>query len=137
MLFCSGQDIDCMEWQQQTIVPAYSYEEWMKPNCLTLQDSCKRDFICSSRKEMELTILLSHFLRTGIAGRREIYPIGTKQSDGDFLCSGCNIWPPELPEFSSSKAAKAACIGVWRGTEVPSPEGAQTGLEHWHPETGS
>ncbi|XP_012859614.1 GDNF family receptor alpha-1 [Echinops telfairi] len=49
MLFCSCRDIACTERRRQTIVPVCSYEEREKPNCLSLQDSCKTNYICRSR----------------------------------------------------------------------------------------
>ncbi|XP_063289834.1 GDNF family receptor alpha-1 [Pelobates fuscus] len=54
MLFCSCKDFACTERRRQTIVPACSYEEREKPNCLNLQESCKTNYICRSR--------LAHFL---------------------------------------------------------------------------
>ncbi|XP_051508019.1 GDNF family receptor alpha-1-like isoform X1 [Myxocyprinus asiaticus] len=52
MLFCScplGDQSACSERRRQTIVPACSYEDKEKPNCLTLQASCKTNYICRSR----------------------------------------------------------------------------------------
>uniref|UniRef100_A0A0A0MXY7 GDNF family receptor alpha-1 n=1 Tax=Rattus norvegicus TaxID=10116 RepID=A0A0A0MXY7_RAT len=49
MLFCSCRDIACTERRRQTIVPVCSYEERERPNCLSLQDSCKTNYICRSR----------------------------------------------------------------------------------------
>ncbi|XP_070608748.1 GDNF family receptor alpha-1 isoform X1 [Erythrolamprus reginae] len=49
MLFCSCRDIACTERRRQTIVPACSYEDREKPNCLNLQDTCKTNYICRSR----------------------------------------------------------------------------------------
>uniref|UniRef100_A0A671L421 GDNF family receptor alpha n=1 Tax=Sinocyclocheilus anshuiensis TaxID=1608454 RepID=A0A671L421_9TELE len=52
MLFCScplGDQLACSERRRQTIVPACSYEDKEKPNCLTLQASCKTNYICRSR----------------------------------------------------------------------------------------
>ncbi|XP_073210362.1 GDNF family receptor alpha-1 isoform X2 [Lepidochelys kempii] len=49
MLFCSCRDIACTERRRQTIVPVCSYEDKEKPNCLNLQDSCKKNYICRSR----------------------------------------------------------------------------------------
>ncbi|XP_053306312.1 GDNF family receptor alpha-1 [Spea bombifrons] len=54
MLFCSCKDFGCTERRRQTIVPACSYEEKEKPNCLGLQESCKTNYICRSR--------LAHFM---------------------------------------------------------------------------
>uniref|UniRef100_A0A3Q3MB03 GDNF family receptor alpha-1 n=1 Tax=Mastacembelus armatus TaxID=205130 RepID=A0A3Q3MB03_9TELE len=52
MLFCScpaGDQIACAERRRQTIVPACSYEDKDKPNCLSLQNTCKTNYICRSR----------------------------------------------------------------------------------------
>ncbi|XP_007259241.2 GDNF family receptor alpha-1b [Astyanax mexicanus] len=52
MLFCSCPSSDqsaCSERRRQTIVPACSYEDKDKPNCLNLQESCKTNYICRSR----------------------------------------------------------------------------------------
>ncbi|ROK15658.1 GDNF family receptor alpha-1, partial [Anabarilius grahami] len=52
MLFCScplGDQSACSERRRQTIVPACSYEDKERPNCLTLQASCKTNYICRSR----------------------------------------------------------------------------------------
>ncbi|RXN27755.1 GDNF family receptor alpha-1-like protein [Labeo rohita] len=52
MLFCScpiGDQLACSERRRQTIVPACSYEDKEKPNCLALQASCKTNYICRSR----------------------------------------------------------------------------------------
>ncbi|XP_018429340.1 PREDICTED: GDNF family receptor alpha-1-like [Nanorana parkeri] len=54
MLFCSCKDTACSERRRQTIVPACSYDEREKQNCLNLQESCKTNYICRSR--------LAHFL---------------------------------------------------------------------------
>ncbi|XP_046690673.1 GDNF family receptor alpha-1a isoform X1 [Silurus meridionalis] len=52
MLYCScppGDQSACSERRRQTIVPACSYEDKEKPNCLELQMSCKSNYICRSR----------------------------------------------------------------------------------------
>ncbi|XP_036431016.1 GDNF family receptor alpha-1a isoform X1 [Colossoma macropomum] len=52
MLYCScpvGDTSACSERRRQTIVPACSYEDKEKPNCLALQASCKSNYICRSR----------------------------------------------------------------------------------------
>ncbi|KAJ7325228.1 hypothetical protein JRQ81_018248 [Phrynocephalus forsythii] len=49
MLFCSCRDVACTERRRQTIVPACSYEDREKPNCLNLQETCKTNYICRSR----------------------------------------------------------------------------------------
>ncbi|KAK5881260.1 hypothetical protein CesoFtcFv8_022080 [Champsocephalus esox] len=52
MLFCacpSGDQTACAERRRQTIVPVCSYEDKDKPNCLSLQNSCKTNYICRSR----------------------------------------------------------------------------------------
>ncbi|KAK3559446.1 hypothetical protein QTP86_013626, partial [Hemibagrus guttatus] len=52
MLFCScpsGEHSACSERRRQTIVPACSYEDKDKPNCLSLQAACKTNYICRSR----------------------------------------------------------------------------------------
>ncbi|KAF4089918.1 hypothetical protein AMELA_G00043740 [Ameiurus melas] len=52
MLYCScppGDQSACSERRRQTIVPACSYEDKEKPNCLALQVSCKSNYICRSR----------------------------------------------------------------------------------------
>uniref|UniRef100_A0A8C7WPJ0 Gdnf family receptor alpha 1b n=1 Tax=Oryzias sinensis TaxID=183150 RepID=A0A8C7WPJ0_9TELE len=52
MLFCSCSAEDqkaCEERRRQTIVPVCSYEDKDKPNCLSLQNTCKTNYICRSR----------------------------------------------------------------------------------------
>ncbi|XP_034427130.1 GDNF family receptor alpha-1b [Hippoglossus hippoglossus] len=52
MLYCScpaGDQTACAERRRQTIVPVCSYEDKDKPNCLSLQNSCKTNYICRSR----------------------------------------------------------------------------------------
>ncbi|XP_028651596.1 GDNF family receptor alpha-1b [Erpetoichthys calabaricus] len=52
LLFCScppGDQAGCMERRRQTIVPICSYDDKEKPNCLSLQVSCKTNYICRSR----------------------------------------------------------------------------------------
>ncbi|XP_061666863.1 GDNF family receptor alpha-1-like [Syngnathoides biaculeatus] len=52
MLFCScpaGDRTACAERRRQTIVPACSYEDKDKANCLSLQNACKTNYICKSR----------------------------------------------------------------------------------------
>ncbi|XP_078087764.1 GDNF family receptor alpha-4-like isoform X2 [Mustelus asterias] len=49
ILFCPCEDSTCAERRRQTIVPACSFEEADKKNCLTLQDMCKKHIICKSR----------------------------------------------------------------------------------------
>ncbi|XP_034564417.1 GDNF family receptor alpha-1b isoform X1 [Notolabrus celidotus] len=52
MLFCScpaGDQTACAERRRQTIVPICSYEDKDKPNCLSLQNTCKTNYICRSR----------------------------------------------------------------------------------------
>ncbi|XP_072368073.1 GDNF family receptor alpha-4-like isoform X1 [Scyliorhinus torazame] len=49
VLFCPCEDRACTERRRQTIVPACSFEEPDKQNCLNLQDTCKADVICKSR----------------------------------------------------------------------------------------
>ncbi|XP_075071702.1 GDNF family receptor alpha-1 [Mixophyes fleayi] len=49
MLFCSCKNTACSERRRQTIVPACSYEEKEKQNCLNLQEACKTNYICRSR----------------------------------------------------------------------------------------
>ncbi|XP_068161507.1 GDNF family receptor alpha-1b [Antennarius striatus] len=52
MLFCScpaGDQTACAERRRQTIVPICSYEDKDTPNCLSLQNACKTNYICRSR----------------------------------------------------------------------------------------
>ncbi|XP_038678035.1 GDNF family receptor alpha-1-like isoform X2 [Scyliorhinus canicula] len=49
MLFCSCRDMACIERRRQTIVPICSYQDKEKPNCLSLADMCKTNYICRSR----------------------------------------------------------------------------------------
>ncbi|XP_043911759.1 GDNF family receptor alpha-1 [Protopterus annectens] len=49
MLFCSCRDTACRERRRQTIVPVCSYDEKEKPNCLNLQETCKKTYVCRSR----------------------------------------------------------------------------------------
>ncbi|XP_028331938.1 GDNF family receptor alpha-1b isoform X2 [Gouania willdenowi] len=52
MLFCScpaGDQTACAERRRQTIVPVCSYEDKSKANCLSLQNTCKTNYICRSR----------------------------------------------------------------------------------------
>ena len=49
MLFCScpaGDNAGCSERRRQTIVPICSYEDREMPNCLSLQATCKTNYIC-------------------------------------------------------------------------------------------
>lgn len=52
MLFCScpaGDQAACTERRRQTIVPVCSYEDKDMLNCMSLQSSCKTNYICRSR----------------------------------------------------------------------------------------
>uniref|UniRef100_A0A3Q4I240 GDNF family receptor alpha-1 n=1 Tax=Neolamprologus brichardi TaxID=32507 RepID=A0A3Q4I240_NEOBR len=52
MLFCAcptGDQTACAERRRQTIVPVCSYEDKDKTNCLSLQNTCKTNYICRSR----------------------------------------------------------------------------------------
>ncbi|XP_072119704.1 GDNF family receptor alpha-4-like [Mobula birostris] len=49
VLFCPCEDSTCAERRRKTIVPACSFEESEKQNCLKLQGMCKEDIICKSR----------------------------------------------------------------------------------------
>ncbi|KAL2092300.1 hypothetical protein ACEWY4_012098 [Coilia grayii] len=49
LLFCSCRDPACAERRRQTIVPACSFEEKAKPNCLELRKTCRLDPLCRSR----------------------------------------------------------------------------------------
>ncbi|XP_069468001.1 GDNF family receptor alpha-1 isoform X2 [Ambystoma mexicanum] len=49
MLFCGCKDVACTERRRQTIVPACSYGDNERLNCLNLQESCKTNYICRSR----------------------------------------------------------------------------------------
>ncbi|XP_063050804.1 GDNF family receptor alpha-2a isoform X2 [Engraulis encrasicolus] len=49
LLFCSCRDQACAERRRQTIVPACSFEEKNKPNCLELRKTCRTDPLCRSR----------------------------------------------------------------------------------------
>uniref|UniRef100_A0A8C2JXJ7 GDNF family receptor alpha 2b n=1 Tax=Cyprinus carpio TaxID=7962 RepID=A0A8C2JXJ7_CYPCA len=49
LLFCSCRDKACAERRRQTIMPACSYEEKTKPNCLELRRTCRSDPLCRSR----------------------------------------------------------------------------------------
>ncbi|KAM3859962.1 GDNF family receptor alpha-1b [Diretmus argenteus] len=52
MLFCAcpmGDQAACAERRRQTIVPVCSYEDKDRPNCLSLQNTCKTNYICRSR----------------------------------------------------------------------------------------
>ncbi|KAI5099555.1 GDNF family receptor alpha-2 isoform X1 [Silurus meridionalis] len=49
LLFCSCRDKACAERRRQTIVPACSFEEKSKPNCLELRRICRSDALCRSR----------------------------------------------------------------------------------------
>ncbi|XP_051972049.1 GDNF family receptor alpha-2-like [Xyrauchen texanus] len=49
LLFCSCRDKACAERRRQTIMPACSYEEKAKPNCLELRRTCRSDPLCRSR----------------------------------------------------------------------------------------
>ncbi|XP_026868894.2 GDNF family receptor alpha-4a [Electrophorus electricus] len=49
LLFCPCSDTACAERRRQTIVPACSYEEREKPNCLVQLRVCEADYICKSR----------------------------------------------------------------------------------------
>ncbi|MGH0166804.1 UNVERIFIED_CONTAM: hypothetical protein FKN15_002253 [Acipenser sinensis] len=49
LLFCPCTDTACAERRRQTIVPACSFDSKEKPNCLTILQSCKTDYVCRSR----------------------------------------------------------------------------------------
>ncbi|XP_056364591.1 GDNF family receptor alpha-2 [Oenanthe melanoleuca] len=49
LLFCSCRDPACAERRRQTIVPACSYEDKEKHNCLDLRGACRADHLCRSR----------------------------------------------------------------------------------------
>ncbi|XP_028853652.1 GDNF family receptor alpha-4a [Denticeps clupeoides] len=49
LLFCPCHDTACAERRRQTIVPACSYEERERPNCLQQQRACSTDYVCKSR----------------------------------------------------------------------------------------
>ncbi|XP_048406590.1 GDNF family receptor alpha-1-like isoform X1 [Stegostoma tigrinum] len=49
MLFCSCRDMACIERRRQMIVPICSYQDDEKPNCLSLAETCKTNYICRSR----------------------------------------------------------------------------------------
>ncbi|KAM9811087.1 GDNF family receptor alpha-2-like [Neosynchiropus ocellatus] len=49
LLFCPCQTEGCAERRRQTIVPACSYKEKEKPNCLELRRICRLDSLCRSR----------------------------------------------------------------------------------------
>lgn len=46
LLFCPCSDTACAERRRQTIVPACSYEEREKPNCLVQLRVCEADYVC-------------------------------------------------------------------------------------------
>ncbi|XP_055751090.1 GDNF family receptor alpha-4-like [Salvelinus fontinalis] len=49
LLFCPCTDTACTERRRQTIVPACSYEDKDKPNCLAALRLCRADYVCRSR----------------------------------------------------------------------------------------
>ncbi|KAG9275198.1 GDNF family receptor alpha-4 [Astyanax mexicanus] len=49
LLFCPCSDTACSERRRQTIVPACSYEERDRPNCLAQLRVCEADYVCKSR----------------------------------------------------------------------------------------
>ncbi|XP_029972251.1 GDNF family receptor alpha-4-like [Salarias fasciatus] len=49
LLFCPCTDTACAERRRQTVVPACSYEDKDKPNCLAQLRVCKADYVCRSR----------------------------------------------------------------------------------------
>uniref|UniRef100_A0A8C9RZM6 GDNF family receptor alpha 4a n=2 Tax=Scleropages formosus TaxID=113540 RepID=A0A8C9RZM6_SCLFO len=49
LLFCPCTDTACAERRRQTVVPACSYEDKEKPNCLAQLRTCKADYVCRSR----------------------------------------------------------------------------------------
>uniref|UniRef100_A0A673MTP5 GDNF family receptor alpha 2b n=1 Tax=Sinocyclocheilus rhinocerous TaxID=307959 RepID=A0A673MTP5_9TELE len=46
LLFCSCRDKACAERRRQTIMPACSFEEKTKSNCLELRRACRSDPLC-------------------------------------------------------------------------------------------
>lgn len=46
LLFCPCSDTACAERRRQTIVPACSFEEREKPNCLVQLRACEADYVC-------------------------------------------------------------------------------------------
>nr|XP_046163773.1 GDNF family receptor alpha-4-like isoform X1 [Oncorhynchus gorbuscha] len=49
LLFCPCTDMACAERRRQTIIPACSYEDQDKPNCLAALRICRNDYVCRSR----------------------------------------------------------------------------------------
>ncbi|KAK6304924.1 hypothetical protein J4Q44_G00255100 [Coregonus suidteri] len=49
LLFCPCTDTACAERRRQTIIPACSYEDKDKPNCLAALRLCRSDYVCRSR----------------------------------------------------------------------------------------
>uniref|UniRef100_A0A8C7CQ86 GDNF/GAS1 domain-containing protein n=1 Tax=Oncorhynchus kisutch TaxID=8019 RepID=A0A8C7CQ86_ONCKI len=48
LLFCPCTDMACAERRRQTIIPACSYEDQDKPNCLAALRICRNDYVCST-----------------------------------------------------------------------------------------
>nr|XP_014005005.1 unnamed protein product [Salmo salar] len=49
LLFCPCTDMACAERRRQTIIPACSYKDREKPNCLAALRICRNDYVCRSR----------------------------------------------------------------------------------------
>lgn len=63
MLFCPCSDTACSERRRQTIVPACSYEEREKPNCLAQLSACEDDLVCKwvcDPFETKIAFIFSH-----------------------------------------------------------------------------
>ncbi|XP_051531074.1 GDNF family receptor alpha-1b [Myxocyprinus asiaticus] len=118
MLFCScpsGDHSACSERRRQTIVPACSYEDKEKPNCLSLQASCKTNYICRSRLADFLTNCqpetrsISGCLKENYANCLLAYSglIGTVMTPNYLRAPGISVSP--WCDCSSSGNGKAEC----------------------------
>ncbi|KAA0725083.1 GDNF family receptor alpha-1 [Triplophysa tibetana] len=118
MLFCScpsGDHSACSERRRQTIVPACSYEDKEKPNCLSLQASCKTNYICKSRLADFLTNCqpevrsISGCLKENYANCLVAYSglIGTVLTPNYLRAPGISVSP--WCDCSSSGNGKAEC----------------------------
>ncbi|RXN09699.1 GDNF family receptor alpha-1-like protein [Labeo rohita] len=118
MLFCScpsGDHTACSERRRQTIVPACSYEDKEKPNCLSLQASCKTNYICRSRLADFLTNCqpevrsISGCLKENYADCLLAYSglIGTVMTPNYLRAPGISVSP--WCDCSNSGNGKAEC----------------------------
>ncbi|KAI3365254.1 hypothetical protein L3Q82_010342 [Scortum barcoo] len=120
MLFCScpaGNETACAKRRQQTIVPICSYEDQDKPNCLSLQNTCKTNYIC--RQEGALGSRLADFISNCQPEPRSISGC-LRENYADCLLSYSGLIGNAIQAFGNGTD-----VGVWQ----PQPPIQPTALE--------